>query len=34
MKLWEVVSNIKSMDEIDFQKNMSSGSLFWGGGLS
>ena len=27
-KLWEVVSNSKSMDVIDFQKNLSRGSLF------
>ena len=29
MKLWEVVNNNKSMDGIDFQKNLSWGSLFW-----
>jgi hypothetical protein len=30
-KLWEVVSNSKSMDGIDFQKTLSRGSLFgWG----
>jgi hypothetical protein len=34
MKLLEVVSNSKSMDEIDnFQKNLLSGSLFWEGDL-
>jgi hypothetical protein len=34
MKLWEVVSNSKSMDGIDFQKNLSRGSLnFWEGDL-
>jgi hypothetical protein len=27
--LWEVVRNSKNMDEIDFQKNLSRGSLFW-----
>jgi hypothetical protein len=31
MKLWEVVSNSKIMDGIDFQKNVPSGSLFWEG---
>jgi hypothetical protein len=33
MILWEVVSNSKSMDGIDFQKNLSRGSLFWEGDL-
>jgi hypothetical protein len=33
MKLWEVVSNSKSMDGIDFQKNLSRGSLFSEGDL-
>jgi hypothetical protein len=34
MKLWEVVSNSKSIDGIDFQKNLSRGSLnFWEGKL-
>ena len=32
-KLWEVVSNSKSMDGIDFQKNLSRGSLFLEGDL-
>jgi hypothetical protein len=35
-KLWKVVSNTcsRSMDGIDFQKNLSMGIIFLGGGLS
>jgi hypothetical protein len=33
MKVWEVVINNKSMDGIDFQKNLSRGLLFWEGDL-
>jgi hypothetical protein len=32
-KVWEVVSNRKSIDGIDFQKNLSKGSLLWEGDL-
>jgi hypothetical protein len=32
-KLWEVVSNSKTMNGIDIQKNLSRGSLFWEGDL-
>jgi hypothetical protein len=32
-KFWEAVSNSKSLDKIDFQKNLSRGSLFWKGNL-